>query len=180
VDRVKFCEACDRTGHRWDPGIGWVRCACLEKDLVDRRLGPFAAEKPYWKTSLTEVRKADRVLEGSLAALRPHVARVLLDMDAAGETWEVVTSQRLAEIWLRDEEVRTTAYLAEPDLVILILGMGELKNKELPTLILELLHRRELVRKPTWTVVPFPFGQLATRYNEDVARAFADVKRSLL
>ncbi len=174
---MQSCEKCVKTGHRWDPKKGWVRCECLEQDRIDDRLGAFATDEVVEDTTLDDHREENLVIEGSVARLRPHIARVLLNLEAEGRDWEVVTSQRLAEIWLRDEEVRTTAYLAPPDLVILLLGIGELKNKELPSLILELLQRRELAQKPTWAIFSFPVEQLSSRYNAEVKAAFGTFTR---
>lgn len=176
----KDCEhysRCGRTGHYFD-GERWKRCECLIQERNRRMLGTMFTEDPVDHTKLTGRRKENLVLTGPLAQIRKHVARVLLDMVEEGKTWLTMDVYRLIEIFLdQDKELDTLAATIEKDLLILLVGFGDPKNKYLPELLLQATSRRELLGKPTWVILGIDHKQVAGRYGTDVSKKLDEYGR---
>jgi hypothetical protein len=76
---------------------------------------------------------------------------------------------RLIEIFLgQDEEFETQAAVTDTDLLIMLLGFGDPRNKYLPELLLQTLNRRELIMRPTWIILGLPLDQLGIKYSTQV------------
>jgi hypothetical protein len=78
----------------------------------------------------------------------------------------VLDAYRLIEIFLeKDDELETNRPVVEADLLVLLLGYGDPRNKYLPELLLQVLSRRSLLDRPTWVVCGIPVEQIAHRYT---------------
>lgn len=171
---------CGKTGHYYDPAQdGWVRCTCLKMEMNRRALGDLWCENPLLNTDLLKSTRTDLIIEGTLPTVRQHCAGAVLGLTDDKRTWEVVYSQRLADIWLsKDDDLRTTARLGwSVSLLILFLGWGELPNKRLPECIKEVLDRRALAQVPTWIHMNCDFNQIAHKYSEELARRLSAFER---
>lgn len=161
-------EPCARTGHTFKNGKP-VRCPCLELEINQRRLGSMYTPDPKDKTPLAAAQHEDCVISGPLPSVKRHVARVLLDRATRNETWITMDAYRLIEIFLgQDSEFETQSAVTENDLLILLLGFGDPRNKYLPELLLQTLNRRELIMKPTWIILGVPLDQLGMKYSSAV------------
>lgn len=184
-DLRKNCEhfqRCGKDGHYITEVKGRkqiVRCACWELEQNQRDLGYFFCTDPFEDTDLKGLTDQNLILEGTLGDVRRHVAGAILHLLRENRSWGQIDAQRCVEIWLgEDEELKTTAQHEWKDLVILLLGFGELKNKELPSCILKLLDRRRLLQKPTWVHMDFDFGQTAVKYKSELlARRLGEFRR---
>jgi len=172
-------DQCGMTGHRMVEGV-MVRCPCREEDERERILGLMYASDIHDSTKLDTRIERDIIIEGPLASVRPHVGRVLLDMSRAGKTWLTIDAYRLIEIFLgEDREFQNQHAAIDPDLLILLLGFADPPNKYLPELLMQTLARRELLRRPVWTILNIPLSAVAMKYSSvlfDRLQAFAKVK----
>lgn len=160
-------DRCGASGHYWD-GV-WKRCPCLEAEIRQRVLGPMYAPEILDKTPLSAQATSNLLMEGPLIVVRKHVARVLLNMRSEGRTWITMDAYRLIEIFLgEDAEHDNQAAATNPDLLILLLGFADPRNKYLPELILQVMARRELSSLPTWVILGVPKGVLSTRYGSEL------------
>lgn len=168
MSRRTNCERrkeCGKTGHLLVDGK-YTRCPCLLEDLREQTLGAMYAPDLVPRTDLEGRRAADTVIEGPLAGIRRHVGRVLLDMRERGEDWITLDAYRLIEIFLGEDQIHESQFAAiNPDLLVLLLGFADPPNRYLPELILQVLARRELIRKPTWVVLGIPQNHIGTKYN---------------
>jgi len=140
-------------------------------------MGPFYDEKPKGKTKLISMIDEDAVLEGPIASIRPHVAGVILHLLGKKLTFLTMDAYRILEIFLgEDQSLQSIAGMSNPDLLILLLGFGDPPNRYLPELILQVLSRRQLIRKPTWVVLGLPVKQVAGRYNEALGQVITKFK----
>jgi hypothetical protein len=164
----EFYERCGRSGH-YLTGTAWVRCPCLEKEKLKRDLGVMFVDHPYKDTNLTKGLGKDMVLQGPLQGLKPHIAGALLALAQRGKTWLVMDAYRLIEIFLaQDDEMKTTAEAIEQDLLVVLLGFGDPRNRYLPELLVQVLARRDLQGKPTWVVLGLDLGAVPARYNAEL------------
>ncbi len=169
-ERRRNCEhfaRCGEDGHFVENGQ-WVRCPCVVEDERERILGEFYCEDPVLDTDLTDKLDRNLIVEGTRAEVCRHLAGAFLHLEQKNRTWVSVTSERLLEIWLGndDDGFRSAAPLEHKDLVFLWLGWGEtLPNKCRPDAILDLLGRRARVRRPLWIYMNFDFGDVANRYG---------------
>lgn len=179
MDRCADRASCGLTGHRLVEGI-YVRCPCREEDERERVLGTMYAPDLVEVTELHGKGDNDIVIEGPLASIRRHVGRVLLDAKKRGNTWITIDAYRLIEIFLgEDKDYGAVHQAVDPDLLILLLGFADPRNKYLPELILQTLVRRELHRKPTWIIMGIPLNFVASKYNsalQDRLNTFDKVK----
>jgi hypothetical protein len=166
--RETCTNPCRATGHTIENGLP-VRCDCLKLEINLRKLGPMFSPSPKTKTGLSEAQHEDAVLEGPLSSVRQHVSRVLLDRAEKNEQWITMDAYRLIEIFLgQDEEFETQAAVTDTDLLIMLLGFGDPRNKYLPELLLQTLNRRELIMRPTWIILGLPLDQLGIKYSTQV------------
>lgn len=166
--RETCSNPCKATGHLFENGRP-VRCACLKLEISQRKLGPMYVADPRPTTKLSEAVHEDAVLEGSLLGIKQHVARVLLDRADKNQQWITMDAYRLIEIFLgQDEEFETQTAVTDTDLLIILLGFGDPRNKYLPELLLQTLNRRELLQKPTWIILGLPIEQLGIKYSSEV------------
>jgi len=172
-----FKERCGDTGHLKMEDGSWTRCTCLQLELNQKKLGAMYTENPKIKTDLEKMKRDNTIIEGPLATIRKHVARVLLDMSERGESFLTMDAYRLIEIFLeKDEEFETTSGATDADLLVLLLGFGDPRNRYLPELILQTISRRELIREPTWIILGLPMGILSTKYGEQLAEKLKTFK----
>jgi len=183
MSRTEKCpdrELCGTTGHRLEEGV-MVRCPCREEDERERVLGPMYAPDIHESTKLDTKTSDNVVIEGPLASIRRHVARVLLDLikDPA-RSWLTIDAYRLIEIFLgEDREFQNQHAAIDPDLLILLLGFADPPNRYLPELLLQTLSRRELIRRPTWVILGLPLSAVSMKYNQvlyDRLLTFSTVK----
>lgn len=168
---------CGNTGHYAEAGV-WKRCNCLVQEMNRKKLGPMYDPEPT-ESQLTKRTGENLVLEGSLQTLRPLVAHALLDMAAKGKTWLTMDAYRLIEIFLeKDEEIETTAAAIDPDLLIILLGFGDPKNKYLPDLLMQALSRRELQFRPTWVVMGLELDLVQARYGSILSDKLKSFKKA--
>lgn len=179
--RDKTCEyyaRCGKSGHYYDGGR-WRRCECLEREANKLRLGVFNTANVRDSSSLSGLREKDLLVEGPIRVIREHVARVLLDMAEEGKSYYCMDAYRLVEIFLdKDEEFKTSQDLADFDLLVMLLGFGDVANRRLPDLILQALNRRELVQRPTWVVMGLPLASVPTKYDAAVFERLSQMRKA--
>jgi len=135
-------------------------------------------EKVKEKTSLSQMESSDAVLTGTLEGIRSHAGRVLLDRADRHGQWITIDAYRLIDIFLKqDTEFETQAAIADTELLIILLGFGDPRNRYLPELICQVLARRELIRMPTWVVMGIPLEIVPTKYNTEVFERLSRMKR---
>jgi len=181
--RVEACEErelCGSTGHRLVKGV-MVRCPCREEDERERVLGMMYAPDLLDSTELSTKSSSNIIIEGPLASIRKHVGRVLLDLiKNPARSWLTMDAYRLIEIFLgEDSRMANQSVAVETDLLLIMLGFADPPNKYLPELILQVLSRRELIRKPTWVIMGIPLNYVSAKYNsalQDRLSDFAKVK----
>lgn len=158
------CDKC--TNGHIQTEKGWKRCECLETDIRRRLLGQMYADRPVMDTSLINFLDKDLVLEGPLASLREHIAGALIYANQRKQSWHTIDAYRLIEIFLqKDDTYETSQPLVEADLLVMLLGFADPRNAYLPELILQVLSRRELNRKPTWIVLGLPKERIEGKYS---------------
>lgn len=158
-----------------------VRCECMEAEIRRRVLGPMFTDRVQEKTQLKSLRGRDIVVEGPLAGIRTHVARVLLNMRAESKTWLTIDAYRLIEIFLGEDREHISQYEAiDPDLLILIVGFADPRNKYLPELMLQVLARREMLLRPTWVVLNLPVEAVAAKYNSALGDYLVRMKKVII
>jgi len=173
-------EICGRTGHKLTED-GWVRCKCLELEIYKRKLGTMYCDHPIKDSKLISAKDADLIIEGPLDSLRPHIASVLLKMSEANESYLVIDAYRLIEIFLRqDLEIETTTVAVDVDLLVILLGFADPPNKYLPELLMQTYARRDMLLKPTWTVLGLEKGQISRKYSEQVLAQIERTKKARL
>lgn len=170
-------DICGQTGHTIEGGVV-KRCQCLELEINQRRLGPMFTPNPKVKTNLATVQDQDLAISGTLEGIRQHASRVLIARADAGQEWVTIDAYRLIDIFLgQDSDFASQTAVTETDLLILLLGFGDPRNKYLPELILQVLSRRELNRKPTWCVLGVTIDQLHTKYSTPVFERINRMKK---
>lgn len=175
--RLTCKNECAKTGHiMTDEGV--ARCECLKIEINMRRLGTMFTPSIVKTTPLTNLVDEDAVLDGPLSVLRQHVGRVLIDRSENHERWVQIDAYRLIEIFLgQDEEFATQFSVTDTDLLLLMLGFGDPRNKYLPELLLQALSRRELLQKPTWIILGCALDSLSVKYSTEVHGRVARMRR---
>jgi len=170
----EFRDRCGRTGHFQEEGA-WRRCKCLQLELNWKKLGPMFTENPKRATKLSKVQDKDLIISGPLESIRQNVARVLLDVKGKYVTMD---AYRLIEIFLGlDTEAQSTGIAVDCDLLVLLLGFGDPPNKYLPELVLQVMNRRELIRRPTWIILGLDVNRVAHRYSVELSQKLGDYSR---
>jgi len=176
----EYKERCGSTGHYLTPQ-GMVRCPCMEAEMRKRILGPLFAEDIHPETKLEERRNSDLIIEGPLASIRRHVGRVALNMRAQGKTWLTLDAYRFLEIFLGEDREHTSQHDAiDPDLLILMLGFADPRNKYLPELLMQVLARREMLHRPTWIILNLPVEAVAAKYNSALGDRLCSIKKAVI
>ena len=158
-------------------GRGWERCPCLVEDLREQFLGEMYCEEPRLDTKLVSARDTNLRIEGSLARIRPHIAGVMLRLAERQDRVMTIDAYRLIETFLdQDAEYSSTAFVTEPEILVILLGFGDPRNKYLPELVLQALSRRELVRKPTWVVLGIAYSQVQVKYSETLYQKLGEYR----
>lgn len=169
---------CAATGHTFENGVP-KRCECLKLEISQRQLGPMYIPDPKPTTKLESAQHEDIVLQGPLNNVKRHVARVLLNRADRNQQWITMDAYRLIEIFLgQDSEFETQAAVTETDLLIMLLGFGDPRNKYLPELLLQTLNRRELLMKPTWIILGVPLDQLGIKYSSQVYERVSRMRKA--
>jgi hypothetical protein len=154
-----------------------TRCSCLQLEINQRRLGQMYCPDPLLNTPLRIQKGKNLVLNGTLTDVRRHVAGVLLGMAEKNETWLTMDAYRFIEIFLgEDKEHETTAPTIDADLLIILLGFGDPRNRYLPELIVQALNRRDLLSKPTWVILGISQELIQPKYNTELAEKLSTFK----
>lgn len=177
------CEFCEGQGHILENGA-WVRCKCITEQACVQQLGIFYTPQRPKKTPLEQLVNENAILEGSLDSLRPHVGRAMLSLQEDGKRVTAFDCYRLAERYIDslNSESGGESHIVQTegwDLVIMLIGFGEPRNKMLPELIMQLLGRRDVLRLPTWVILG-PCVEIASvgmKYSSEVASRLADFKK---
>lgn len=174
--RSRCGKSCARTGHVYVAATDtYEPCPCMLVEKNQRRLGKLFEPELYLGSPLRKDVGRNLFLEGPLREVRRHAAGAVLHLERLGRTWSVLDSQRAADIWLgKDEEFTTSARPASGDLLVFFLGFGELPNRRLPEVILEVLDRRMLEQRPTWIISSYDRAELGARYGAEVERRILD------
>jgi hypothetical protein len=155
-------ERCGATGHLFEDGR-WQRCPCLELELAQSKLRELYTAKPNRNSPLRKKLASNLLIQGPLETVRKHTAGALMTLKGR---YIVLDAYRLIEIFLeKDDELETNRPVVEADLLVLLLGYGDPRNKYLPELLLQVLSRRSLLDRPTWVVCGIPVEQIAHRYT---------------
>ena len=163
------CSNCHGKGHV-QTKEGWKRCHCLNERLTRQRVGTLYSEKAPASSALEGLRDRDTLIEGPLETIRRHATAALRRQHAEGKTHLTIDAYHLIDVFLeKTDDWRSTAEASDPDLLIIMLGFGDPRNKYLPELIEQALARRELLRKPTWVVLGTSRDMIPTRYNASLA-----------
>lgn len=177
-ETCEFKDRCGATGHLRQADGTYARCQCLTLEINHRKLGAFYVTNPKANTALSSVQDIDVVIEGHLAGIKEHVARVLLDRANAQQGWTTIDAYRLIEIFLgEDKEFDTQSPITESDLLIILLGFGDPRNRYLPELLIQVLSRRELTNKPTWIILGTTIEQTGSRYSSEVQERLKRMKK---
>jgi len=180
-DECPDFEVCGRTGHKQTEEGEWTRCNCLQQEIHKRQLGSMYCENPKKSSNLQNARPFDLVLEGPLDSLRPHISSVLLGMSERNDSFLIIDAYRLIEIFLSlDPTLETSHSAVDVDLLIVLLGFADPPNRYLPELLMQTYTRRNMLQKPTWTVLGLEKGQLARKYSEDVFNYIEKTKSARL
>jgi hypothetical protein len=171
-------ERCGQTGHYQVEGK-WQRCPCLTLEIHQMRLGQMFCKDPRLDTPLKSKLQSNLRLEGPLDTLRPHIAGALLHMSSRGEKYVIMDAYRLIEIFLeKDEEYASSRPTIETDLLVLLLGFGDPRNRYLPELLVQALSRRALDNKPTWVVMGVDLSLVSTKYNSELQAQLASFEKA--
>lgn len=173
IEKRRSCEhfeRCGLTGHYFDRAVqAIVRCPCLQREVEKQALGKLYCENPLKKSPLQEQLAENLVIDGPIALIKKHLYPTLLELQRAGGTFKYLDAYRLIEIFLeKDAEYETVSPITESDLLILLLGFGEIKNQRLPDCIQQVLERRGLDGLPTWVVLGVQRSQVSARYGTSV------------
>lgn len=171
-------DRCGKTGHYLKEGVGWIRCECLQEDLRKRELGIFYCDEPMKNTPMIGVMEKNCVIEGSLTTLRKHVSGVMLKAQEQKKSVRVMDAYRLMDIFLeKDQEYKSTSESTDVDLLILLLGFGDPRNRYLPELIVQVLQRRALLALPNWVILGIEQSQVAGKYSSDLASILSTFRK---
>jgi len=177
-EKCEYYERCGTTGHYLVDGK-WARCSCLQQEINQQQLGQMYTENPKENSKLGDMTDENLVIEGPLEEIRRHVARVLMDLNEKGESTTVLDAYRLIEIFLdQDNEFGTIFDAIEADLLVILLGFGDPRNRYLPELLVQAVSRRDLIRKPTWFVLGLPLGQVGTKYNDALYERLKEFRKA--
>lgn len=164
-ENCEFKDKCGTSGHFLLNGA-YVRCKCLVMDMNRRKLGAMYSSNIDEQTVLKSFLDKDLRIEGPLASIREHVSACLLTMIVKNERFMVLDAYRFLEIYLQqDTEIQHQAEAVDPELLVILLGFADPRNKYLPELLLQVMNRRELIEKPTWVVMGIDLTSVATRYQ---------------
>ena len=163
-------DRCGATGHYLPPGSKtYVRCQCLQLEMNKKALGAFYTKSPRKDTPLAGLQDTDLVIQGPFRDIKNHVAGALLQRSEKRKQWISIDAYRLIEIFLdEDAEFTTQTPITETDLLIVLLGFGDPRNRYLPELLLQVLSRRELTEKPTWVILGTTLDRTASKYSTEI------------
>lgn len=179
-ETCEFRDRCGKSGHYLGEDGRWHRCRCLQLEISARTLGQFYCSNPRDKTQLSLMMEKGEnlLLEGPLVAIKPHMARVLLDLLERGTSFTVLDAYRFIEIFLeKDEEFDTTTESIMADLMVILLGFADPRNKYLPELLTQAIQRRLLLGKLTWVVLGIDRNLISTKYSVDLQDILAKFQR---
>lgn len=169
-------DRCGASGHYFVEGRP-VRCPCLVREINQRALGVMFDKDPKLNSSLLKQRGSDLLITLSLVKARPHIAGALLKQLEEGKTFQVLDAYRLIEIFLeKDEELTSQAPVVDADLLVLLIGFGDPRNRYLPELMSQVLARRQLQRKPTWVLSQLDNAGIGQKYSEEFRRQVSSFK----
>jgi hypothetical protein len=120
----------------------------------------------------------DLKIQGPLQIVRQHVAGSLMCKGMQGKSFVVIDAYRLIEIYLdKDDEYETQRPAVDTDLLVLLLGFGEPRNRYLPELVLQALSRRSLLMRPTWVVCNMTPEQIGAKYGPELTTMILGFKQ---
>lgn len=170
------CDRCDGSRHI-KTERGWERCPCLQVVLDRIYIKPqLRGGRERWPDGLEGepiYPLQNLMLGGSWQMFQPFKDRVWRSLVAyrpRGLTYDYIDAFRLVDIaFEKDEEYKTLRGLSTPGLLIVILGMADIANKMLPSLMQQLYMLRFDAVRPTWTFAPFDQDRIAQMYGRDFA-----------
>jgi len=169
---------CGTNGHFVQADGTWVRCPCLEVEIHKRKLGQMFCPDPRRDTPLIKQLDVNLRIEGPLTVVRPHIAGAIIHLAEQHKTCVVMDAYRLIEIFLeKDEEFENTRPTIDADMLVILLGFGDPRNKYLPELLVQALNRRALEQKPTWVVMGVELSQVSHKYSSELQTMLANFQK---
>lgn len=153
-----ICADC-RDEHWIRTPTGWRKCHCFETLLTDSFIKPIIrqgdAQLPAkWRKVEPWPLKDRLIIGGSYDEFRWQVWRSLLHyLQQRTLTYDYFDANRLCEIYFgRDgDEYKGVRELRKLDLLVLIVGVADLPNSYLPSLVHSVTRLRSMHGVPTWT-----------------------------
>lgn len=162
---------------------GWTRCVCLGPTLdhvfirpgLRGGLSTYPAEfdqvPPFPLQDLTVGGKWS-----DLQAFKFRAWRSLAPFRDRALRYDYMDAYRLVDIHFeRDTDYEYLRQLVSLDLLVLVLGLADVPNKLLPSLIVQTLTLRRDAARPTWVFAPFSKPRVAENYGGGVADLLGDV-----
>lgn len=178
-DECEFRDRCGTTGHYLD-NSEWVRCTCLQLELNKKNLGALYSDSPEKDSPLRDMLGSNLVIEGPLEKIRKHTSSGLLRLISAHKRFQILDSYRFLEIFLqKDTEFDNQQFAVDADLLVILLGFGDPRNKYLPELLLQVVSRRELLSKATWVVLGVTLSDVGLKYSSALMDRLGTYKRVL-
>lgn len=152
------CSTCG--GRQWTRGThGWRPCGCYWTTLSTSFILPAIRQRDVELPSSWLGKEPwpldDRLETGSYADFRSMVWRSLLAHYRVGFTYDYFEVNRLNEISFdRDEKYKSVRELKDLDLLVLVKGLGELRNSFISELEAYVQSIRQMHGKPTWVYNP--------------------------
>jgi hypothetical protein len=97
--------------------------------------------------------------------------------DTAGlRRYDYLDAYRLIDIYFeKDTDYETPRNLVQLDLLVLVLGLADVPNKLLPSLIVQALTLRRDAGRPTWVYAPYTRDRVNAVYGADVGMLIGEV-----
>lgn len=105
--------------------------------------------------------------------------RSLVAFRDTGLQYDYLDVYRLVDIYFeRDgaDGYPSIRHVVSLDLLILVLGMADLPNKLLPSLLTQMLTLRRDKSHPTWVFAPFSSSRVREVYGSEVAELLGEVR----
>lgn len=163
------CPKCKGNKHI-RKGRVWVRCDCVRGNYIKDNIRCGETSYPPELDKQPPLPLKDLVIAGDYHAFRKTVWRSLSHYEASDLLYEYFDAYRLVEIFLGQDA--TYARVRDFDtfnLVIVALGVSDLPNRMLPSLMCQLLTLRKMSGKPTWVYTSKVGVALREAYGNDLS-----------
>jgi hypothetical protein len=109
------------------------------------------------------------------------VWRSLIHYFSIGDlTYQYFDAYRLVEIFLgQDSTYDRIRDLADLDLAVMVIGVSDLPNRMLPSVVCQLLTLRKMSAKPTWTYVARAGAALRSSYSNEMTSLLEPISSSV-